>query len=289
MNLLWDKATISNGQATKRITNVATVPKLSPFRYPGGKTWLVPQIREWLETLGYKPSIFIEPFAGGGIASLIAVMENRAETAVLCELDYQVYAVWETILNDTEWIVTKIKSFRMNTENVRQLLDMQFSDLREIAFQTLVRNRAQRGGILAPGASLMKKGENGRGVASRWYPETLAKRIQTISEHKDRFKVVHGDGILIINEYISNKEVVFFVDPPYTAGGKQAGKRLYLHNQIDHQVLFRQMSKVEGKFLMTYSDTAEVRYLANKWGFSSVRVPMKNTHHDKIWELLITN
>ena len=28
--------------------NVASVPQRSPFRYPGGKTWLVPHIRRWL-------------------------------------------------------------------------------------------------------------------------------------------------------------------------------------------------------------------------------------------------
>lgn len=28
-----------------KVINVATVPLRSPFRYPGGKTWLVPRIR----------------------------------------------------------------------------------------------------------------------------------------------------------------------------------------------------------------------------------------------------
>ena len=28
--------------------NVASVPQRSPFRYPGGKTWLVPYVRSWL-------------------------------------------------------------------------------------------------------------------------------------------------------------------------------------------------------------------------------------------------
>jgi len=32
-------------------TNVASVPQRSPFRYPGGKTWLVPKFRQWMKTL----------------------------------------------------------------------------------------------------------------------------------------------------------------------------------------------------------------------------------------------
>ena len=42
------------------VVNVATVPQRSPLRYPGGKTWLIPHIREWLQHT--RPEILIEPF-----------------------------------------------------------------------------------------------------------------------------------------------------------------------------------------------------------------------------------
>ena len=50
-------------------TNVAQVRQLSPFRYPGGKTWLVPEVRKWLMTSKRQPSVFVEPFAGGAMSS----------------------------------------------------------------------------------------------------------------------------------------------------------------------------------------------------------------------------
>ena len=80
------------------VVNVATVPQRSPFRYPGGKTWLVPQIRRWLESLPTQPTMCIEPFAGGGIVSLTVAFERLAEQAVLIELDAQVASVWRTII-----------------------------------------------------------------------------------------------------------------------------------------------------------------------------------------------
>jgi hypothetical protein len=43
------------------IVNVATVPLRSPFRYLGGKTWLVPRIRQWFASLSAQPAEFIEP------------------------------------------------------------------------------------------------------------------------------------------------------------------------------------------------------------------------------------
>src|SRR5205809_2769235 len=50
--------------------NVASVTQLSPFRYPGGKTWLIPYIRAWLLSKAPKATRFVEPFAGGAIVSL---------------------------------------------------------------------------------------------------------------------------------------------------------------------------------------------------------------------------
>lgn len=39
---------ISVRYTSDKPVNVASVPQRSPFRYPGGKTWLVPYVRDWL-------------------------------------------------------------------------------------------------------------------------------------------------------------------------------------------------------------------------------------------------
>ena len=63
----------------EKVVNVASVPQRSPFRYPGGKTWLVPRLRQWLRNLDWKPTLFVEPFTGGGIISLTVAFEKLAE------------------------------------------------------------------------------------------------------------------------------------------------------------------------------------------------------------------
>ena len=63
--------------------NVSSVPQRSPFRYPGGKTWLVPYIRDWLGSKRTQPSRLIEPFAGGAIVSLTAAFEGLADMSFL--------------------------------------------------------------------------------------------------------------------------------------------------------------------------------------------------------------
>lgn len=264
--------------------NVASVPQRSPFRYPGGKTWLVPYLRDWIHGKSNLPTRFIEPFAGGGIVSLTVAFERLAKHVVFAELDPGVAAVWRVVLNgNAEWLVKEILGFELSIENVRRVLDASVETVREKAFQTILRNRVQRGGIMAAGAGLVKTGENGRGLMSRWYPETLARRIREINYLKDRLTFVEGDGFLLLEEQGADKDAVFFIDPPYTL----AARRLYTKWQIDHRRLFVAMRACKGDFLMTYDNTPEIASLADEFGFQARPVAMKNTHHAKMTELLI--
>ena len=266
------------------IVNVAAVPQRSPFRYPGGKTWLVPYVRQWLNHLMRPVKQLIEPFAGGAIVGLTAAFEGLAESVLLVEKDPEVAAVWRTILGgQARWLSERIMGFEVTSASVRQVLDCPARSLREQAFQTLLRNRVQRGGILARGAGLMKSGEKGRGLNSRWYPATLSKRVMAIAHLRNRISFVEADGVQVIRQYSSRPDAVFFIDPPYTI----AGRRLYTYSDIDHKRLFSVVAEVAGDFLMTYDDAGEIRELARNHGFQMKLIPMKSTHHAKKMELLI--
>ena len=80
-----------------------------------------------------------------------------------------------------------------------------------------------------------------------------------------------------------NAQAVFFVDPPYTV----AGRRLYALNSVDHEGLFRLAAEVTGEAVMPYDDSREIVYLAERHGLQVRRVPMKTTHHEEKYELLI--
>lgn len=274
-----------------RVVNVASVPKRSPFRYPGGKTWLVPRVREWLRSRSHRPDLLIEPFAGGATVGLTAAFEELAGHVLLVELDSEVAAVWKTILQlDAEWLVQRILAFDLTHDNVREELAKIGKTTPEIAFRTVLKNRTFHGGILAPGASLMKNGESGKGLRSRWYPATLAQRIRAIAKIRDRFTFHEGDGVQAIQDHSGMKNITFFIDPPYTAGtatGKRAGSRLYTHHRLDHEQLFSAAQNVQGDFLMTYDDARDVHQLAEKHAFQTRLISMKNTHHAKMSELLI--
>ncbi len=267
-----------------RITNVASVPHRSPFRYPGGKTWLIPQIRKWLTSLPKGPRTFCEPFCGGATVGLSMLFDGLTDKLVLVELDEDVAAVWEAILNGhAKELIDKIGSFQVSQESVKAIVNDAHKSLLDRAFATIVRNRVQRGGILAPGASPMKYGENGRGLASRWYPKTLQGRIEAIYSWRDRIAFLHGDGIAYMRDNAKREDMVFFVDPPYTV----AGRRLYQYSEVDHEELFCVASALRGDFLMTYDEAQPIHDLAEQFGFDFHAVLMKNTHHRVMRELLI--
>ena len=279
--------TLENFEDTK-ITNVASVPQRSPFRYAGGKSWLVPRVRKWLASLNFRPTHFIEPFAGGASVGLTSAFENLAHHTTLIEIDHDVAAVWQTILSDDAvWLAEQIRKFELSPRSAKIIIEAENLSLKERAFRTILRNRVNHGGILAPGVGMLKTGENGKGIHSRWYPETLARRIEAISTHRAKLDFVEADGLETIVEDLDCERTVFFIDPPYTVGGKCAGSRLYSHNHLDHKRLFFLASQVRGDFLMTYDNTEDARDLAAEYGFETRTIAMKNTHHAKMTELLI--
>jgi DNA adenine methylase len=270
----------------KSVVNVSSVPQRSPFRYPGGKTWLIPTIRQWLKQKNTTPKLLIELFAGGGIVSLTAAFENLAEKVLMIEMDEEVAAVWEVILNGkNQWLAEKIYSFHLTHENIHEELSRFNKKIEDIAFCTILKNRTFHGGILAKGSGLLKNGENGKGIASRWYPRTLRDRITAINYFKNKIDFVKGDAFEIIEKKLNDEEAYFFIDPPYTV----AGKRLYTHFNIDHEKLFDLTSQLKGKYMLTYDDTSEIRALAHKYNLKYQTIPMKTTHHLEKNEIIITD
>ena len=266
-------------------------PQYSIFRYPGGKSWLIPEVKKWLLASPMSPSVFVEPFAGGAIAALTIAAEGMAPKATFSEIDRDIAAVWKTIFgerrSDVDWLCIRIETFVVDIDSVNEILASRPSNNRERAFRTIVRNRTRRGGVMAEGAGLLKNGEKGKGLASRWYPETLVERIRTLRQLRHRIVFEQADALEVIKRFSSDPAAVFFVDPPYTAGGNQAGRRLYAHSKVDHEELFRLVAATKGRVMLTYHDVPEVRALANRYGFAVQEVSMKTTHHRKQNELLI--
>ena len=191
----------------QHVINVASVPQRSPFRYPGGKTWLVPTARKWFSQIQFGAHL-VEPFAGGGIISLTAAAEHYFENVTMIELDSDMAAAWQTILSDDcKWLTNQISNFKVTTDNINDVIAHSNDGVKELAFSTIVRNRTNHGGILARGSGLIKTGENGKGLGSRWYPATLIKRITEVNKMRERITFIQGDAFEYMVTYDDTSEV----------------------------------------------------------------------------------
>ena len=268
--------------------NPSQVPNPSPLRYPGGKTWLIPHARIWLRMV--KPWMLVEPFAGGASVTLTAIMERLVERGILIELDNEVANFWWGVLYRGEQLAAEVR--RMTSPeallHIREWPAPQY-DLVGKALRLLVLNRTNRGGVLAEGAAAMNKGEKGKGIASRWYPDTLADRIMEISFHSPFIKLRHGDaigdGLLTkLLDWYGDRGAVF-LDPPYP----DTGERLYDHHEVDIGELFIFLGgRPNTHFLMTLPCTDDVLAYVKDFHFHAVRVPVKTGHHLMKDELVVT-
>lgn len=247
--------------------NVSKVEHLSPFRYPGGKTWLVPRFMNYFTKREDRCSNFVEAFAGGAIIGLTIASRNLTDKLTINELDPEISAVWETIFsNDYKKLIQDILEFDLTQENVKTYIDKENKNTTEIAFQTILKNRTYHGGILAAGSGLLKNGEKGKGIKSRWYPQTLAKRILHLHTLKDKVEVLNEDALSYLEKFDDKKGFVF-IDPPYTALGKRAGKRLYNFHELNHDKLFDICAEKDFDFMMTYDENEFVLAASEKHGF----------------------
>ncbi|KAA3612007.1 MAG: DNA adenine methylase [Calditrichaeota bacterium] len=263
--------------------NVASVPQYSPLRYPGGKTWLYPFAKQWLHDK--KEKFLIEPFAGGASVGLAAAIEGWVDHVILVDLDDNIFSFWDALINGYgDWLADQVLDFDFTEKNINDTLNKKKMDAKEKAFALLLNNRISHGGIMAIGAGRIKNGENGKGLSSRWYPQTLNHRIKKICKVADRISIVKDDAFEFTKNFLSNDKAIFFFDPPYT----KAGKRLYQHFQIDHEKLFKVSKKLKGDFLITYDFSEEILSYAKKYDLFYEKVLMQTTHLIKKHELLIS-
>jgi DNA adenine methylase len=265
-----------------------TFSTLSPFRYPGGKSWLRRKVLDWI-SIGDRPELFLEPFAGGASVSLAVAELNAADHVLIVERDPEVATVWRVVLS-SDWhkLVRAVRHFKVSRKSVKNVLEERGSDPIEIAFRCLLKNRVSRSGILAGGAGILRSGEDGKGLNSRWYPETIAKRIELIHGLSPKITFEEGDGLSSIRRLASSKRTAIYVDPPYTSATEDPGQRLYRFHELDHSDLLSTLSKVKGRCLISYRASSQIRILANRFGLRVSRVRMRTAHHRTRYELLLT-
>ena len=252
--------------------NVHQVPNFSPLRYPGGKTWAIPLIREFL---GTDTTTLLEPFAGGATASLVAILEGRAGHATLAETDPGIAALWRTILDDPNELIEGIRNH-----------DPEHPDAVEpgTALATLVANRTRWGGILAGHAGVRTK--------PSWPAHTLEARVRKIHRARSRIDLFEGDGLSLLEPGRTTAPGTrVFADPPYEDVDQERRRlapRLYRRHETKLETVVERLAETGANALITCADTAHSRELGERAGFNVARIEMRGNLGEPRTELVLT-
>lgn len=203
--------------------------RLSPLRYPGGKSLLADYILSKIQINTTKT--LVSPFAGGASVELALLDAGVIEQLVLNDLDFGIYSLFWTIQNEPNVLIDRLKhvspthnDYFNAQEEVKN--DYAGCTIFEAAWSTLLLNRLAYSGIYKANPLGGRKGTK-EGLLSRWNPANLIKRIEKIHSLSDRIKILNIDACELIEEMYWNPNTTILIDPPYVQQGKQLYRCFY--------------------------------------------------------------
>lgn len=240
--------------------------RLSPLRYPGGKSKLIDYLAA--EFKEEQMDTFVEVFAGGASVGLALLDGGKINHLALNDIDPGVYAFWSVVCTRPEVLLEKLDGQPPTTGDfltAKEMLKRPSTWSTEaLAWAMLVANRLSYSGIVKANALGGKLGTE-QDLLVRWNPNELKKRIEAIYGMADRITVSNIDAMeLIENSAYWDMKSTLFIDPPYV----RAGQSMYLNffGEEEHRqlawILESLYSGVPGADLViTYDDCEFIREL----------------------------
>lgn len=242
----------------------------SPLRYPGGKNKIYKYVKYLVDS--NEVDTYIEPFCGGAAVALKLLINNDVKKIMLNDFDRSIYAMWFSILHDTDSFIKKVREAVFTIEEWDKQHDIQKNkdnvDLLTLGFSTFYLNRTNRSGIIQAGPIGGRTQTGNYKMNCRYNTEVLVKKIKLIAKNKNRISLYNLDAIDFIKQNIRRtRGSLTFFDPPYFVKGKQLYTNFYEH--IDHidlrDTIDKYMSK--HKWILTYDFHEEIQHMYSKFEY----------------------
>lgn len=196
--------------------------RLSPYRYPGGKSKVIDYLYWHLESK--KTGVLISPFTGGGSFELAMLEAGVVDKIHMNDLDPGVFSFWWVLKHMPFELINRIEEKLPTHEEyfqAQQLIknDYKHADLIEAAWASFLVNRLAYSGVFKANPLGGKFGTS-NDLLQRWNPHDLVKRINKIHSMADQIKVTQLPAIELIEESYWNENATLFIDPPYVVKGK---------------------------------------------------------------------
>ena len=234
----------------------------SPLRYPGGKNKTYQYVKYLVENNNI--DTYIEPFCGGAAVALKLLLNNDVKRIMLNDFDRSIYAMWFSILHDTEAFIKRVREAEFSIEEWDRQQEIQKNkenaDLLTLGFSTFYLNRTNRSGIIQAGPIGGRNQIGNYKMNCRYNTEVLVNKIELIAKNKNKIGLYNLDAIEFIKNNIRRtKRSLTFFDPPYFVKGKQLYTNFYEY--IDHLELRDTIDKYMSshKWILTYDFHEEIQ------------------------------
>ena len=242
-------------------------PTVTPLRYPGGKTWLLPYINDFLLFHKIQLGTIVEPFAGSASVSIGLLRSGMADKAVLCENDPMIISFWKSALYNSKEFAELIKNLDISMDTWNEFkkylandTPTKYNDL-ELGLAFLFYNRTNYSGIINAGPIGGRRQLSKYSIKCRFNQERIIKKVNQLSSLSDRIEIIHGDGREYLRKFMENQgeNIFIYVDPPYYDAGKVLYRKFFAVE--DHAELGEILTHINLPWLASYDDADFIREL----------------------------
>lgn len=236
-------------------------PRISPLRYPGGKSALYTRLREVIRSNGLAGCTYVEPYAGGAGAGLGLLVTGQVKQVVINDLDPAIFAFWSLLVDDPDYLRKKILNAKLNTRewvSQREIyLNREEHDTHALGYATFYLNRTSRSGILNAGPIGGHDQSGPYKIDARFNRNELSERIRILSLYADQIVVTSTDGKDVIEEFADRSDAFIYADPPYFE--KARGLYMNAFTLADHQSLAEVLNaRAHRNWILTYDNVPQV-------------------------------
>lgn len=237
--------------------------KISPLRYPGGKTKAIGLISQYLPD--QIPKKILSPFMGG--ASLEIAWANNLdeiEEIVACDIFHPLTNFWQHILNCPDLLANQLAQFKLGDDNYRKYkeilkawyYDPQNNKLSPLEAAAHFYYNMQ----LSYGPMFLGWTSPGKPTRQKDY-DNILERVHTFKCPKLKVETLNFEQSL--NKY---PEHFVYADPPYLLGyDSKVFKAIYPnqggehHKTFAHETFRQMMCQRNTQFIISYNDCGTIR------------------------------
>ncbi|WP_163566086.1 DNA adenine methylase [Helicobacter suis] len=246
-------------QSKHLCTGITLTP--SPLRYPGGKGVLSPFVKGFLVEQRLLGSVFVECFCGGAGLGLSLLLDNVVDHLYLNDLDINIYAIWHSILYETQAFIEKIQTIEVHLEQWHKQKEVLNNppSLLDLGFAAFFLNRCNVSGFIhKPPIGGYK--QEGKYLISHCFNRVLlTQKIKSIAARLNRITISNKDALDFISSLDLPKAVLLYCDPPYYTAGKQTYKKFFTQQQ--HTDLATRLRGLNAPWLCSYDNHPHIQEL----------------------------